>query len=87
VPLYPADIVGSNDDSRYFITDKIGHELLLTVIAVKINFMIKRRIIMKDFRRNLIFRSTAQNDFIYPHILTIILMAIHVQMRLIKHGL
>ena len=45
---YGAGIVGAQDNARHFLTNKIGHELLLAFIAVKINFIIERRIIMQD---------------------------------------
>jgi len=65
--LDSAHIFGSEDDPRDFIADKIGHELLLTFVAVKIYFIIKRRIIMKDFRYHLVFRPAAHYYFISPH--------------------
>jgi hypothetical protein len=84
VPPYPGGIVGPKDDSRDFIAEEIGDELLVGVIAVKVNFIVKRRIIMHDFRGNLRFRPAAHHDFIYPHSRTIISITTYVQMHLIQ---
>ena len=67
VSRHRAGIVGTEDDSRHFVPEEIGHELLQAFIAVKINFIIKSRIIMQDFRRNFILGAAAHDDFIYPH--------------------
>jgi len=85
--LGAADIVRTEDDSRHFVTNKIGDELLQAFIAVKINFIIHRRIIMQNFRRNVILRSAAHYDFIYPHGERVIAPAIHVETGFIPREL
>jgi heptosyltransferase-2 len=64
VALRPAGIVGARDDSRHFLTEETGHELLLIRIAVKIDFIIKRRKNVFLFMKILFIRGGALGDFI-----------------------
>jgi hypothetical protein len=85
MPRHRAGVVGAEDDSRHFIADKISDELLQAFIAVEIDLIIDRGIIMHDFSHDLIFGAAAHDDFISPHVGSIIAMASRVQMRLTWH--
>ena len=78
MPRYRAGVVGPKDDSRDFIAEKIGDELFVGVVAVKVNFIVKRRIIMHDFRCNFRFRPAAHHNFIYPHNCRVIVIMVYV---------
>ena len=87
MPLRAGDVVGAKDDSGHFLAEKISDELLLGAIAVKVNFMISRRIVVHDFRRDLIFRSASHHNFIDPHDRIIVTPASAVQRCLNPCGL
>jgi len=67
VPRTAAGIVGAEENSRHFLAEKIGDELLLVDIAVKVDFIVKRRIIMQDFRRYFRFCTATHDNFVNPH--------------------
>src|SRR5277367_4502026 len=60
-------VVGAENDSGHLFAEKIGHELLMAGIAVKVNFIVQRRIIMHHFRYHFIFGATKHDDFIGSH--------------------
>ena len=82
MPLHPGGVIRAQDNSRDLLADKVGYELLLAFIAVKVNFRIHGRIVIQDFRCHLGLCSTAHDNFIYPHARIIIMMKTDVQMRL-----
>lgn len=87
MPGYPARIVWAEYDSRHLIANKIGHELLQAFISVKVNLIVNGRIIMENFSRNIILRTAAHNDFIYPHGSMIVITTFVVERRLAFEGL
>ncbi len=86
MPLHRCRIVGSENDARHLVTNKIRNELLQTLVAVKIDLIVDRRIIMQDFRRNLVLGAAAHDDFKDPHGRTIIRGKLDVQSLLNWNG-
>jgi hypothetical protein len=70
-----AGVIGPENYARDLIAKKIGHKLLLSFIAVKINFRISFGIIIKDLGSYFIFGAASHHDLVYPHERMIILIA------------
>jgi len=62
-----AGIVRSEDDSRNLLAEKIGNELLLAFIPVKVNLVVDGGFITYDLSRDFIFCATAHDYFVCPH--------------------
>ena len=79
IPRNSARVIRTYHNPGYFIAEKIGDKLLVSLVPIKINFIINRDIVVQNFRRDLSFRTTAHDDFKNPHGPTIIAITIYVQ--------
>ena len=67
IPRNRAGVVRPEDNSRDLVTEKIGNELLLAFIPVKVNLVVERRFVMNDLSCDFIFCATAHDYFVCPH--------------------
>ncbi len=82
-----AGVVRPEDDASDLVAEKVGDELLLAFIAVKVDFIVGGRIIMNNLGCDFGFGAAAQDDFVGPHKSMLVTMTTFVEKRLQLIGL
>ena len=74
-----AGVVRPEDNSGDLVTEKIGNELLLAFIPVKVNLVVERGFVTNDLGCDFIFCATAHDYFVSPHKRMVIIMTTGVE--------